>query len=414
MNLNKVEFLDIKKSLTSNIWKYAIILILNKRFFAAILSVYYLTIPNINIQKIGIIMLVANLMGFVFEIPSGYLSDNIGHKKTIIISRVLMVLSSLFFLIGYNFYMIVLGAVFFTLSNSFLSGTGQAFMYETFQALKRGKDFTKIMGKISSLGFLIPVVLTIIIPFLVNISYKLPFAISLFFDVIALKIAISLRAPDVIQKSLQKFSLNKLKSLLKDDNDNNLIPIVMIFGLLGGALFSLGAFRAPYQDALNIPVIYFGVLFGIGRILASIILFYSDAIKKVFSLNSFFKFIILTNSVLILLLGVFKTPYLVAFIFILLNAIQHGLRQVQNSFLLEKISNSNNKATFLSVVSQFRQLTNGVIVFVLGVMIQNISFSFGFIGLSIFLFILSITFYLFHKNILEKGFKNKKFNFVKN
>jgi len=70
----------MQKLLQGNIWKYTLLLIANKRIFVAILGAYYLTIPDVNAAGIGIILLAGSLAGFVFEIPSGYVSDKIGHK----------------------------------------------------------------------------------------------------------------------------------------------------------------------------------------------------------------------------------------------------------------------------------------------------------------------------------------------
>ncbi|MFT7645180.1 MAG: MFS family permease [Candidatus Paceibacteria bacterium] len=87
-------------NLQSNIWKFAITLVANKRVFAAFMSVYYLTIPDTTAQTIGLIFLVGNLAGFVFEIPSGYLSDKLGHKEALVLAGFLMLVSSSFFLLA--------------------------------------------------------------------------------------------------------------------------------------------------------------------------------------------------------------------------------------------------------------------------------------------------------------------------
>ncbi|MCA9359461.1 hypothetical protein KC850_00285, partial [Candidatus Kaiserbacteria bacterium] len=77
---------ELEKRLRSNIWKYTVMGVVNKRIFAAIISVYYLTIPDVTVQTVGLILLVGNVVSFFLEIPSGYISDKLGHKQTLVMS----------------------------------------------------------------------------------------------------------------------------------------------------------------------------------------------------------------------------------------------------------------------------------------------------------------------------------------
>lgn len=184
-----------RSKLESNIWKYTVLLVANKRIYAAILTAYYLTIPDVTAQTIGVILLIGNLAGFVFEIPSGYVSDKLGHKQAIVISRLLFVASTLFFLFADSTNYLILGSVFLSLGLAFLSGTGSAFMHETLSALNRENDYTKVMGKASSIGFAVPIIFTVIVPFLVSINYQAPFALALVIDLVGLMVALALTTP---------------------------------------------------------------------------------------------------------------------------------------------------------------------------------------------------------------------------
>ena len=128
--------MTIEKALQDNIWKYALLLITNKRVFVAILGAYYLTLPDVTPKTIGTILLAGSLSGFIFEIPSGYASDKIGHKYALVISRVLMMLSTTFFLVANNVTFLILGSVFLSMSVAFHSGTDSAFIHETLRGLK--------------------------------------------------------------------------------------------------------------------------------------------------------------------------------------------------------------------------------------------------------------------------------------
>jgi len=71
-----------------------------------------------------------SLASFLFEIPSGYFSDRFGHKKTLILSKVFMFLSTLCFLIGHDVVYFAIGSIFLSLGFAFTSGTMSAFVHE--------------------------------------------------------------------------------------------------------------------------------------------------------------------------------------------------------------------------------------------------------------------------------------------
>lgn len=190
--------------LYANLWKYTLLLVANKRVYVAVLGAYYLTIPNVTEASIGMILLAGSLAGFLFEIPSGYLGDRMGHKVALVFSRVCMVLSTLCFLLASDLLLLVLGSVFLALGHAFHSGTGAAFVHETLRALGREQEFSRLMGRASSIGFAVPVVFMIATPFLVDISFRLPFAVALIFDVVGLLVTLTLITPPVPQQAIDE------------------------------------------------------------------------------------------------------------------------------------------------------------------------------------------------------------------
>jgi len=276
----------MEKKLKSNIWKYTLLLIANKRIFVAILGAYYLTIPDVTPEGIGIILLAGSLAGFIFEIPSGYVSDKIGHKAALVLSRLFMLVSTLFFLVADNIAFLILGGIFLSMSTAFHSGTGSAFVHETLRGLKRENEYAKVTGKMSSIGFAVPIILMVLTPFLVSISFKAPFLAALVVDLVGILAAFLLVTPPVSQEEIDEIKLTKFKQVVSEGHRLNFFIFALFSGIVSGALFSVGGFRAPYQLFLEVPVIWYGVLFGAGRVFASLMLAYSGKIKERISLFS--------------------------------------------------------------------------------------------------------------------------------
>lgn len=395
--------MQIEKGLQKNIWKYTLLLVTNKRIFVAILGVYYLTIPNVTPKIIGLILLAGNVSGFLFEIPSGYVSDKIGHKQALIVSRVAMLLSTLFFLIANNIFFLILGAIFLSAGFSFHSGTGNAFMHETLRGLKREHEYVKIMGKASSIGFAVPIVFMVLIPFLVSVSYKTPFIIALIIDTIGLLTVISLAVPRVSQEHIDEIRTTNFKQVLREGYHLNYFSIALFSGIISGVLFSISGFRAPYQDFLEIPIIWYGVLFGIGRAFASLMLAYSGKIEKKITMPFFYGLQIFIYTLLIIVLGTISTWWVVALAFIAINAFRWGLNKIDEGYQLEVIKTSKFKATLLSTGAQIDQVVAAIASIGVGFMIENTSYQYGFLYLGIVLFTILFPLYLYIINRHKTG-----------
>ncbi len=382
-------------NLSGNIWKYTLLLITNKRVFVAILGAYYLTIPDVTPQIIGLILLASSLSSFILEIPSGYISDKIGHKKALVIAKALAIVATLLLLFADSIPLLIMATIFSSASFAFLSGTGSAFMHETLRALGRDHEYTKIIGKASAIGFAVPVVFMVLVPFLIDISYKLPFLVSLIFDVIGLLVAISLVTPPVKQQSIEEIGPNNFKEVMQEGCRFNYFSLALFSGVVGGFVFGIHGFRGPYQVFLEIPVIWFGVLFGIGRIGASILLAYSGQIKSYTNLLSFYKFQIIAYTFLIILLGLTANWMVVVAVFIITNALKWGLGTVDEGYRLDLIKTSKFKATLLSVKSQIESGFIGVIGVSLGFMIERLSYQTSFLYVTIIYVIVIIPMYFY-------------------
>lgn len=396
----------MEKQLESNIWKYTIVLIANKRVFVAILGAYYLTIPGVTPQSIGIILLISSLTGFLFEIPSGYMSDKVGHKEALVLSRIFMALSSFLFLLSDSLFGLVLAGVFMSLAGAFLSGTGSAFMHETLRALKREDDYSRIMGKISAIGFAIPIVLMVLVPFIVSYSYKLPFLIALGIDIVGLAAALLLMKPPVPPEHVKEIGVTNFKQVVQEGYRIGFLPLAFFTGIIGGIMFGIGGFRAPYQLFLEVPVIWFGVLFGIGRVFASLMLAYSGRIREHFTILSFNRFKFILYTLLLGLLGTVSNSWVVITVFILLNAFQWGLSKVDEGFHLEVIRKSKFKATLLSITAQINDTVAAFVGFSLGFLIEHFSYQSGFFIASITFFVVLFPLYLYIAHKYKTGVYN--------
>ncbi len=385
-----------RTALEKNIWWYTLLLIANKRVFVAVLGAYYLTIPGVDAAWVGIILFTASVAGFIFEIPSGYISDKFGHKSTLVVSRVVMVFSTLGFLFSDSIPVLIFAGVLMSIAQAFHSGTGSAFMHETMRALGREAEYTAVMGKASSIGFAVPIIFMVLVPFSVSLSFKTPFVVAFVIDLIGLLAAFALARPPVTEEHVAEVNATNFRQVIWEGRRLHFFRYALFSGIISGVLFGVGGFRAPYQTLLEIPVIWFGVLFGIGRALASLLLVYSGKIRfLVKERNTFYRYKLTLFTGLLLLLGLVSNVWVVAGVFILINAFQWGLSQVGSGYLLDIIRDSKFKATLLSTQAQINELAGAATSLGLGFLIAHFSYRLGFLVVGLIFFAVLFPFYFF-------------------
>lgn len=394
-------------TIESNIWKFAGFVFTNKRITFSILGVYYLTIPDVEAKHIGLIVLLSNIFSGLFELPSGYLGDKIGHKKMLVIAKILMLISTALLVFASNLYYLVLSGILMSLSLAASSGTASAFIHNTLKDLNKEDKFSKILGKINSVALGVSLAFSATLPFLIKIDMVAPFAVALVFDFIGLLFALSFIDVKVKKEEIKNV---KFVDVVEEAKQLNYISIAMFAGLQLAILHSLFDFRGPYQESIGVPVELLGVYYSIGGIFSVIIMMYSDEIKKMFKdVNSFEKYQTLFTMVILVVLALVDNIFVVITIFVLANALYWSFGPIREHFHLEVIRESNMKATLLSFRGQIMIFAMSVFTVVMGYLISYYSYHIAFLTIGIAFFVISSILYL---NILIS--KRRREEYVQN
>jgi MFS family permease len=123
---------------------------LDFRIFHAISVIYFAQITGSYAMALGLFS-IARISSSVFEIPTGIFSDLIGRKWTIIFGQITTIISVLLYALGFNFWVLVVGAVLEGVGRSFFSGNNSAFLYDTLKENNLEKDFAEYEGRASSM-----------------------------------------------------------------------------------------------------------------------------------------------------------------------------------------------------------------------------------------------------------------------
>ena len=382
-----------------NLWKMVLMYSTNKRTYISFLSIFLLLMPDTTAQTVGFITALGSFCGFIFEVPSGYFSDKMGHKNALILAKVSLFVSTLCYVLASSITYFIVGAVFFALGLAMLSGTSSTFLKESLDHLGRGDEYSKISGKIRSVGFMIPIIFIILLPILAEQSYRLAFFIALVIDSIGLITALFLTAVPK-KEIIKEFNLIKADSVLKQYFKIGWLPYVIFIELIYVFHFVGNAgFKNPFQEEIGFSVSMLGILWASSRFFISGLLLLSGWLKK----NLTFKKLIIIQGLgyTLSFFGAvfFQNKWLVAASIVFGTVIAWGLSSVKSHFYLDYIGDSKYKASFLSINTFFQRVLSTFGSLLMGYLVLHYGYRFGFsfFGIAILLTVILAFFILKRK-----------------
>lgn len=390
----------MKKELESNLWKYFLLMLTNRRNYIPILSIYFLTLPNVTAQQIGLYTGIGWIAGFFLEIPSGYFSDKFGHKQALILSKISLLISTLFFIFADSLSYFILGSVFISIGIAFSSGTSGAFLHNTLVGLKREKEYVEVSGKALAKASLISAVMIFMIPFLTSISLVMPIKVYLVSDVIGLAVAFMLYSPKV-KYDAEDEEGEKIWSQLKRFSGTGFYTTSLFVGVLGGFMMGIVPFTSPFLESLGLPIILIGSAMAFSRVVWFVVGHNLKILRKI-KLQRLFFYEIFFFSGLIVIISQLKNPYLVILILSVMVGYWQGRMPLIGGYYFDNfLLNKRYKATMISIRHQIGKLFEAGIVFVIGFIMMN-SFSSGFLVAGVLMFVSLLLIYPFMKNALDK------------
>ena len=325
-----------------------ILSVTRKRGYLSFLGIYMLSIPNATLNLIGLTTLVSQIAGGIFEIPSGMVSDWIGHKNAIVLAYIVTALSTLVYMIAVHPVFFFLAGILYTLAIALLSGTETTFLHNTLESIGRSRDFSKISGRIKSVGTLFSIILVIGLPLLTHFSFRWVFLVMLIIDVVGIATAYGLTDPCLEKKmvAIKETFSETLCSWRKTQWAPYIIIFSLGFGISTGAMFG---FKDVYQESLGFTIPFLGLLWATSRLFETGLGAINGWIYRVTTFRSIILIQIFVYTMSFVGVYFFSNKWIVATLFILCLNARWGLRSVINHHEMNFIKNRPNGATLLSI-----------------------------------------------------------------
>jgi len=137
---------------SSNITKLYLIKI--AKWFMLTMPILFIFYSDLGLSELEMFQLKAfySLSIVIFEIPSGYVADVIGRKKTLIFGSILGTAGFAIYSFYSGYWAFMTAEIILGLGQSFISGADSAMLYDSLKADNRENEYVKFEGRNFSVG----------------------------------------------------------------------------------------------------------------------------------------------------------------------------------------------------------------------------------------------------------------------
>ncbi|MCD4705367.1 MFS transporter [bacterium] len=137
--MDSIKKIKLEKNFSRMFWIQAF---LNIRMISIVSTLFFLH-RNLNLSQIFYLTIIWAITNLLFEIPSSYLADKLGRKKTIILGIIFALLFWVLLISAHSFLIFTIALFFAALQFTCFSGTTDALIYDTNKELGKESNSLK-------------------------------------------------------------------------------------------------------------------------------------------------------------------------------------------------------------------------------------------------------------------------------
>ena len=216
---------------------------------------------GLSMKDIMVLQAVYSIAIVVLEIPSGYLADVIGRRKTLIIGAMFGTVGFTTYSLSFGFTGFLVAEIILGIGQSCISGADSAMLYDSLLERGEEKKYTRFEGRITSIGNVAEAVAGILGGVLATITLRVPYFAQSFVAFIALPAAITLveparKMPLIKAGIMEIFQIARFALFV----DRPLRRNILFSAITGTATLTMAWFAQPFFEYSQIDILWFGLL----------------------------------------------------------------------------------------------------------------------------------------------------------
>jgi MFS family permease len=367
--------------------------------FAYAIYNFFFKFNKLSIFQISLLLGWWTLNTLILEIPTGALADRWSRKKMLVLAPIF---KSGCFLIWFfangDFYLYALGFTFWAASESLVSGTTQALLYDHLKYFNRSKEYEKILGKKAFYSHVALAISLISGGFIA--AYSLDLTIILSIIPLLLSALFAALIEEVLkQKSTEEIRyLEYIKIAFKEIKTNKILPYLFAYYNIIFITFGLlDEFDQLYFDLVKLPIFAFGIAGFMRSSFSAIGSYYAYLLKDKTWIYYLFPFLC---AICLAIVASLPSVYIIILLFIsfLLAAPLHVLMESKIQHNIKSIS----RATVTSINAFFLNLLGVLLAPIFGLISKIWNLQAIYLTVAIIQFIFTFWVFIVRNRFTEK------------
>lgn len=368
---------------------------LSFRILNIVISLFYIH-RGLSLSQIFYLSLFWAAAGLLFEVPSSYLADRWGRKKTILLGLVCMTAHWVLLFVAQGFAQMAAAVIFYGVAFACFSGTDEALIYDSHRELGREKESLGMLGRYQSAQYAFKIATVLVGALIARNLTDGQFSALIILDIAATAIAfvIALR----LTEPRHFMDLERMEAGVMRDAVSLLRREPLFFRAIAGremiffSIFIVWLYFQKFFVDLGLTILVIGIMWSVKHAVSyalarSTIRFVrgSSIARRLNQLSGIEAFLF---ALFLAVYAVYRESHLLLVLFLVMGVGEAVRRPLYSEFFNKRIL-SYNRATTLSLANLMHNLFEFPVVLIAGLLVAVhpiFPFVFGFV-LTLFAFL---------------------------
>jgi len=200
----------------------------------------------------------------ILELPSGYVADVLGRKKTLVAGSFLAAIGFIIYSLSHSYIGFIIAEVALGAGHSFVSGADSAMLYDTLASRNRQREYAKFEGMNASIGNFSEAFAGLAGGALALITLRMPFYFQAIIASSAIPASLMLVEPAVLtipgwkERGGLKNIIETIRQIILHEKD---LRFNLLFSsIIGAATLQMAWFAQPLFEKMLLPLALFGTV----------------------------------------------------------------------------------------------------------------------------------------------------------
>lgn len=304
---------------------------------------------GLSMKDVLILQSIYSISVVFMEIPSGYLADLWGRRKTLILGSVLGTCGFIIYSFSFDFLGFLMAQICLGAAQSFIGGCDSAMLYDSLKSDNKEHLYLKYEGRVLSIGNFAETIAAVIGGLLAEISLRTPFYWQTAVAFIAIPAALMLVEP-TRKKPMIKGGVKHILGIVKYALVTNKIlrNNILFSGVIGCATLSMAWLLQPYlEQSMGFSEYQIGIIWAALNLTIGLTTLLAHKIEKRLSQKKIIIFITCSVSAAYILTGLFETIFILPVLFFFY--FTRGIATPVLKDYINRMCEADMRATVLSV-----------------------------------------------------------------